>query len=374
MRALNVLPCLVIAACLVVPRASTAQMIELAGDWTEQQDGTVFTIVPGGSGYTATYHGRPPHPALVGTLDGTFDGTTYAGALTVTEGSLLDTGTFHFVFSTDNVTDTLDGTLDITAPPQYAHSYPVTLTRPHPAAGPTPKLLSMSRFVEVALPHETFRRATAGMALPIGTRVHTGFKSSARVKFPDGHIVEMGPMTLLYIGTDGNRLLTLMDSGIVTIYRRGQGASDFELKDITVAASIRGTTCEVVHDLASATSLVAVKDGEVIVSANNSSSPPVDLHAGEEVIGTPGALGNVGHCLPTAGMAPRAGKPFVQKVKCTNTSQSSATFTVSAVTPSSCALVRPVGKSVPAGKHRTLKIRLTCGTEGEFFRLTGDGV
>jgi hypothetical protein len=357
-----------------VPQTGTAQMIDLAGDWTEQQDGTVFTIVPGGSGYTATYHGRPPHAALVGTLDGTFDGTTYAGALTVTEGSLLDTGTFHFVFSTDNVTDTLDGTLDITAPPQYAHSYPVTLTRPHPAAGPVPKLLSVSRTVEIQLPHQTFTKATAGMDLPIGTRVHTGFKSTARVKFPDGHIVEMGPMSLLTIGTDGNRLLTLMDVGDIFVVRKGQGASDFEVKTPTVAASIRGTTCEVVHDLASATSLVAVKDGEVVVSANNSSSAPVDLHAGEEVIGTPGGLGDVSHCLPTAGMAPRAGKPFVQKLKCTNTSQASATFTVSGVTPSSCALVKPVSKSVPAGKRRALKVRLTCGTEGEFFRLTGAGV
>jgi FecR protein len=156
-------------------------------------------------------------------------------------------------------------------------SPPTTTTTPAPIGG---RAQAASGPVEVQLPHDTWHPLTAGTPLPLGSRVHTGFKGHATIFVAGRGTVILGPMTLLLVAPNGV-LLHLGDVD-VSVPRKGQGASDFEVKTATVAASDRGTKFSV-HSHGGLTT-VKVTGHAVYVKPANRRLKPVTVKAGYQVM------------------------------------------------------------------------------------------
>jgi hypothetical protein len=150
--------------------------------------------------------------------------------------------------------------------------------------------------VEVQVAGGPWQPATAGMTLHVGDRIHSGWKSSAMLTFPDGSTMEIDPMALVSLeklkpnlGYRGFRVRVLLRLGEVgaQVQKIAGAASDFEVRTPTLTTSSRGTIWSVLYD-GSAT-IVSVHTDKVAVTPNRGST--VVVPAGREVAGTATSVG-----------------------------------------------------------------------------------
>jgi len=93
-------------------RTALASKADLTGTWRDQS-GTSYEISgdQASGAFTATYVGSGNHASLIGTLTGTFNGSTFAGALLITEDSVVVNGAFTFKYAAGSP-PTLAGNID----------------------------------------------------------------------------------------------------------------------------------------------------------------------------------------------------------------------------------------------------------------------
>lgn len=106
----------------------------------------------------------------------------------------------------------------------------------------------LDRKVEISRNEGVFEPAVAGMKLSKGDRVHTGFKSTCVLGFPDGSLVEVQPMSLLQLdkidvsGIATRARMLLRTGEVKAQVNRSTGArGDFQVQTPTTTASVRGT-------------------------------------------------------------------------------------------------------------------------------------
>jgi hypothetical protein len=138
----------------------------------------------------------------------------------------------------------------------------------------------------------------AGTQFPVGTVIHTGFKTSAVVVLPGVGRVTLEPMTTVRIvkwpnGTLGVLLKwggTLND--IPTAHNR-KTATDFEIIPATCVAGVRGTRFSAEYVPAEKTATIRAIVDSVLVTPINRSLKRLVLRAGHQVTVTPTKVGRV---------------------------------------------------------------------------------
>lgn len=113
---------------------------------------------------------------------------------------------------------------------------------------PTAQVVDAKGKVEVQRGGQAFEPLAAGATVAEGDRVHTGWKATATIGFPDGSVVEIQPMSLIAIekvnftgGTSRSRVLLRSGEVKAQIHKMVGAAGDFQVKTPTTTASVRGT-------------------------------------------------------------------------------------------------------------------------------------
>jgi hypothetical protein len=133
-------------------------------------------------------------------------------------------------------------------------------------------LTSVKGTVTVLAPGQAAAKAAAeNMAVPEGSVIKTSSKSSVMIKFSDGSLVKIGPLSSLTIskaaGASGkNTKLDIAGGKVYARVKKKDSSSDFTIKTPTAIAGVRGTyySSEVDED---ASSKFDVFEGEVAVSS-----------------------------------------------------------------------------------------------------------
>lgn len=123
------------------------------------------------------------------------------------------------------------------------------LAAPLAAQDLTATVTRVERKVEVQKGDQGFAPVTVGMAIAPGDKVHTGFKATCSLKFPDGSTLDVKPMSMVLLqkleDSDGKLKgrvwLKLGEVSAEVAHPRGTDA-DFQVKTPTTTASVRGTS------------------------------------------------------------------------------------------------------------------------------------
>jgi hypothetical protein len=106
----------------------------------------------------------------------------------------------------------------------------------------------IERKVEVQRGGGAWEPATVKMQLAAGDKVHTGFKATATVRFGDGSVIDVKPMSMVMLqkledpdGKVKNRVWMRIGEVGAKVERPTGAPADFEVRTTTVTASVRGT-------------------------------------------------------------------------------------------------------------------------------------
>lgn len=109
-------------------------------------------------------------------------------------------------------------------------------------------VLQFDKKVEVQINEGNWQPATAGLKLSEGDKIHTGFKATCMLGFPDQSVVEVQPMSMIQLdrinvaGVQTRARLLLKTGEVKAQVNRSMGArGDFQVKTPTTTASVRGT-------------------------------------------------------------------------------------------------------------------------------------
>lgn len=109
-------------------------------------------------------------------------------------------------------------------------------------------VLQLDKKVEVQINEGSWQPATAGLKLSEGDKIHTGFKATCMLGFPDQSVVEVQPMSMIQLdkvnvaGVQTRARLLLKTGEVKAQVNRSMGArGDFQVKTPTTTASVRGT-------------------------------------------------------------------------------------------------------------------------------------
>lgn len=109
-------------------------------------------------------------------------------------------------------------------------------------------IAQLDKKVEVQIDEGAWIPATAGMKLSAGDRIHTGFKATCMLGFPDQSVVEVQPMSMVQLdkvdvaGVVTRARLLLKTGEVKAQVNRAYGSrGDFQVKTPTTTASVRGT-------------------------------------------------------------------------------------------------------------------------------------
>jgi len=163
--------------------------------------------------------------------------------------------------------------------------------------------------VEVQRSGAPWEAGALGMQLRPGDRIHTGWKTSITVTFPDGSTATVAPMSLVQIkeiSADGKKTLFLtLGEVTVEIQQLPGSRGDFRVITPTTTASVRGTRFSVLYD--GSETVVSVIQHRVVVKPRHGRA--VVVNQGHEVssiarsVGRPVAIGRAGardHALAPA--------------------------------------------------------------------------
>ena len=142
--------------------------------------------------------------------------------------------------------------------------------------------------VEVQRGGGGFEALDAGEQVEAGDRIHTGWKSSVQIRFPDGFTTTVEPMTLISIhSVTKHEVRILMTYGRIENYRLTGSEADFKVGTPTTTTSSRGTRFSVLYTGSS--TLVSVTQHKVEVKPRHGKA--VIVTAGHEVLSTAGKVG-----------------------------------------------------------------------------------
>ena len=109
-------------------------------------------------------------------------------------------------------------------------------------------IIKTERKVEVSRNEGGYEPAVAPMKLAPGDKIHTGYKAVATVKFPDGSVLEVKPMSLVLLqkldDADGklkSRVWLKLGEVSANVGGSKTFGSDFKVTTPTSTASVRGT-------------------------------------------------------------------------------------------------------------------------------------
>ncbi|MBI4858721.1 MAG: FecR domain-containing protein [Candidatus Riflebacteria bacterium] len=107
---------------------------------------------------------------------------------------------------------------------------------------------NVARQVEMQRAGGRWTKVEVGARLVPGDQLHTGFKATATIQFPDSSVVQVKPMSFLMIqaleetqGTVKSRIWMRLGEVNAQVGRERAGRSDFQVKTATCTASVRGT-------------------------------------------------------------------------------------------------------------------------------------
>jgi FecR-like protein len=327
-RRLALAGALLALGCVGVTIAQADETIMVHGDGSTVttrsllQTGTMLAIsgelTPSGGGKYDAFYLEPPPGATPERSDlisvkSAFPGSTTAGALSAflepPYPAYQDSHVYHVRVGSDLGPTTF--WCDFCHPSNpYSGSFTVAISGPGAACGDCVTVGQLQRKVEVQRAEAGWEPATVGMKLVRGDRVHTGFKASVVLTFPDGSRLQVGDMALIQINDvglgpqGGIRARLFLKTGEVTAeVNRSTGASgDFQVKTPTTTASVRGTVFSVRFDGSATT--VAVTKSSVQVTANNGATATVP--AGMETRSTATSVAvpaPIGHGFTSGGLS-----------------------------------------------------------------------
>jgi hypothetical protein len=224
--------------------------------------------------------------------------------------------------------------------------------------------------VEIGVPRTDFYE---GDVLESGT--------GALVVLSDGTFVRIRPGTRVVprVGQAQATGIMRLIKGVIRIFvKPNPTAPRLEVATENVSVEHTGTVYDVGYDDVGLTSAIAVGEGSVEVTPSDDAIAPFSLTAGNAVEVGPAGAGTVTTaavtCTPQSGTSKKAGKVVKVKVRCSNAAETGKTVRISGVESESCALRKPVSKTLKAGKTRPLKAKVKCTEAGAFFGLTIDGL
>jgi hypothetical protein len=142
------------------------------------------------------------------------------------------------------------------------------------AADQACQLVKIEKHVDVQLKGGAWTAATVPMELGAGDQIHTGFKATATLKFPDGTLVTVKPMTMMRVqrveqngNTVSSKLLLRMGEVKASVGDSATLGSDFQVQTATCTASVRGTEIDSIgYNPAVGTTVAMGNEGALQVS------------------------------------------------------------------------------------------------------------
>ncbi len=245
--------------------------------------------------------------------------------------------------------------------------------------GLTVTVLSVVPYCTKRPPSGDWQCTVKGDTLCQGDEVACDPDGHMTLGFQDNSVVELRPTTQIKIAsffTEGGivKTVVLLRIGELSamVEHEKSTRSDFRIQSPTVGSGVRGTIFRMSYDPPPDKTHVGVDEGTVDVAIYDSPVPPITLHAGEQVEATGAGFAPVTtiSCFPTFGVAKKPGKRFKVRVTCINGTTTPATFAVTGVSPSTCALLKPVSRKIKPARHKVLKAVLTCQEARTAFTLT----
>ena len=160
------------------------------------------------------------------------------------------------------------------------------------SASAVTRLSGLTGKVQVQLNSGAWFSVTGAQAVAVkpGDKIHTGFKSSVTLTFPNGSTVTVGPMSLYLVQQlqyqNGQlKAVSSVKLGEVaaTVNRLSGAASDFIVRTPTATASVRGTRFSVFYDPVGHATIVATQLHAVYVTPSRAGAKSVLVPAGKEV-------------------------------------------------------------------------------------------
>lgn len=141
-----------------------------------------------------------------------------------------------------------------------------------PAVASSATLSGIGRKVEISRAQGGWEPATNGTVVKAGDRIHTGFKATTTLTFPNGTTMVMEPMSVVLIESISNdgtgkvnvRMWLKLGAVSAKVNRSMGAAGDFNVQTPTTTASVRGTIFGVRYDGVATT--VSVTEGKVEVA------------------------------------------------------------------------------------------------------------
>jgi hypothetical protein len=149
----------------------------------------------------------------------------------------------------------------------------LVLIAPAYAVEQSATVTKVEKRVEVQKPGAPWTPATVDMKLSAGDQIHTGFKAIVALKFADGSVVEVKPMTIMKLATveqNGNTVSTKLQLRVgevsATVGDSATLSSDFKVQTATCTASVRGTIIQrIAYSEATGTTVSMGPEGRLVV-------------------------------------------------------------------------------------------------------------